>query len=334
MRHLGRALAVALAVLAVGAVGAPPTATAADVEALRSEAQALGSQVSELEGELAELNTQAEDLRDRMEGTSKQLGFLELQKHELDQVRDEAVERYSARAIDAYKRSPAATVELLLGAESMSELLTIAEAQVNAADEDAAAVDDLLETREALVDRQEAIDERQVALAYDAERIDAIGSELESHVFERRAILDEIVSKLHEIERQARLAAAASARPSVALLRLLAPAGPAPGIPDGFAGTGVSFEGVASWYGPGFEGNSTANGDVFDPDLYTAASKDLPFGTWLYVTYGGRGVVVMINDRGPYVEGRILDLSQAAAEAVGLSGIGWIEAEILIRTDG
>jgi rare lipoprotein A (peptidoglycan hydrolase) len=151
-------------------------------------------------------------------------------------------------------------------------------------------------------------------------------------VDERQAVLDEIVADIEALEEQARLAAASAARPSEALLRLLAPSGPAPDIPKGFAGTGVSFEGVASWYGPGFEGNNTASGDVFDPDLYTAASRDLPLGTWLFVTYGGRGVVVLINDRGPYVGDRVLDLSRAAAEAIGISGLGWVRAELLIQT--
>ena len=108
--------------------------------------------------------------------------------------------------------------------------------------------------------------------------------------------------------------------------------GPSNGIPEGFATTGVSFEGIASWYGPGFEGNPTASGQIFDPSLYTVASKELPLGTWLYVEHAGRGVVVLVNDRGPYVGDRILELSAPAARAIGISGLGWVRAEIIIRT--
>jgi rare lipoprotein A len=93
----------------------------------------------------------------------------------------------------------------------------------------------------------------------------------------------------------------------------------------------VAFEGVASWYGPGFEGNHTANGDIFDPSLFTAASKELPLGSWLYVQHQGKGVVVYVNDRGPYVDDRVLDLSQAAAETIGITGLGWIRATIIIK---
>ena len=79
---------------------------------------------------------------------------------------------------------------------------------------------------------------------------------------------------------------------------------------------------VASWYGPGFEGATTASGEPFDPSDYTAAHRTLPFGTKLIVTLDGRSVVVRVNDRGPYVAGRDLDLSQAAAEHIGLTAVG------------
>lgn len=87
---------------------------------------------------------------------------------------------------------------------------------------------------------------------------------------------------------------------------------------------------VASWYGPGFEGATTANGETFDPSGYTAASKTYDFGTLLIVTFEGRSAVVRVNDRGPYVEGRDLDLSQGAAEYLGLNsvGVGTVNVEV------
>lgn len=79
---------------------------------------------------------------------------------------------------------------------------------------------------------------------------------------------------------------------------------------------------LASWYGPGFAGQPTASGDVYDPSGYTAAHKTLPLGTQLIVSYRGNSVPVTVNDRGPYVGGRELDLSQGAAEAIGLTQAG------------
>jgi len=78
--------------------------------------------------------------------------------------------------------------------------------------------------------------------------------------------------------------------------------------------------GIASWYGPGFNGNHTANGEIYDMNGISAAHKTLPFGTVVRVVdmETGRSVVVRINDRGPFIEGRIIDLSKGAAEKLGI----------------
>lgn len=84
---------------------------------------------------------------------------------------------------------------------------------------------------------------------------------------------------------------------------------------------------VASHYGAE-SGNRTANGERFDGTSMTAAHKTLPFGTRLRVTYGGKSVVVRVNDRGPFVRGRQIDLSTAAARKLGLvkAGVGQVRA--------
>jgi rare lipoprotein A (peptidoglycan hydrolase) len=81
---------------------------------------------------------------------------------------------------------------------------------------------------------------------------------------------------------------------------------------------------VASWYGPGFAGRRTSSGETYNPEGLTAASKTLPLGSRVRVTNPdtGRSVVVRINDRGPFVRGRSLDLSHGAAKQIGLTGKG------------
>lgn len=83
-----------------------------------------------------------------------------------------------------------------------------------------------------------------------------------------------------------------------------------------------SQTGYASWYGPGFLGHRTANGERFTSQGYTAAHRSLPLGCRVLVTNheNGRSVVVRINDRGPYAYGRIIDLSHASAQAIHMSG--------------
>jgi rare lipoprotein A len=96
------------------------------------------------------------------------------------------------------------------------------------------------------------------------------------------------------------------------------------------SGSGRSFSGLASFYG-NESGSKTASGQRFNQNAMTAAHRSLPFGTKLRVTHGDRSVVVTINDRGPFVRGRVLDLSTAAARAVGLTsaGVGRVTAEVL-----
>ncbi len=94
--------------------------------------------------------------------------------------------------------------------------------------------------------------------------------------------------------------------------------------------TGWQEAGVASWYGPGFQGKRTASGERFDANAMTAAHRTLPFGTSVRVKslVNGKEVVVRINDRGPFIPGRIIDLSRAAALALGLTGVKRVELQL------
>jgi rare lipoprotein A len=87
---------------------------------------------------------------------------------------------------------------------------------------------------------------------------------------------------------------------------------------------GATQVGVASWYGPGFHGNPTASGEVYDQYELTAAHPTLPLGTRVLVTNleNGRQVEVRINDRGPFAKGRVIDLSYAAGRSLGMTGTG------------
>jgi len=97
--------------------------------------------------------------------------------------------------------------------------------------------------------------------------------------------------------------------------------------------TGQFIEGMASWYGKKFHGRKTASGEKYNMHNFTAAHRNLPFGTLLEVTHleNNKKVIVQINDRGPYIKKRILDLSKAAAEAIDMirKGCARIRAEII-----
>jgi rare lipoprotein A len=92
-------------------------------------------------------------------------------------------------------------------------------------------------------------------------------------------------------------------------------------------------EGYASYYGAALAGHRTASGETFDPNGFTAAHRELPFGSRIRVTNldNGRSVVVRVNDRGPFADGRVIDLSWAAARELGMlrSGVAHVHLELL-----
>jgi rare lipoprotein A len=110
-----------------------------------------------------------------------------------------------------------------------------------------------------------------------------------------------------------------------------AEATPATPAADSAIGTGWTQSGIASWYGPGFHGRRTANGERFNTNELTAAHRSLPFGTRVRVKsmVNGKEVIVRINDRGPFIKGRIIDLSRAAAQMIGLVGVKQVVVERL-----
>lgn len=100
--------------------------------------------------------------------------------------------------------------------------------------------------------------------------------------------------------------------------------------PAGRAASSWTQSGRVSWYGPGFHGRQTASGEIFDSGEFTMAHRSLPLGSRVRVTNldNGRSVVLRVNDRGPYVGGRIADLSRAAAGSLDFLDDGVVQARI------
>jgi rare lipoprotein A len=115
---------------------------------------------------------------------------------------------------------------------------------------------------------------------------------------------------------------------AAALRAVPAPQAPVPSLPA--EAPAWTQSGKVSWYGPGFHGRQTANGEIFDTNEMTMAHRSLAFGSTVRVTNldNGRSIVVRVNDRGPYVGGRIADLSHAAASRLGFVEHGVVHARI------
>jgi len=99
-----------------------------------------------------------------------------------------------------------------------------------------------------------------------------------------------------------------------------------------YVNKGEVFRGISSWYGPNFHGKRTASGEIYNMYAYTAANKIMPLGTIIKVTNlnNNKSVIVRVNDRGPFVKGRILDLSYAAGKKIGIDTTGTAPVKIVV----
>lgn len=339
------ALAFATAVLTMS----PPGASADELDDLLRDA----GDLPEIE-RLVALHERLEGLLLRFHRLEESVGRARLSVAEAflaaeraEAAVDAAQARLDARIRSAYQLGPGASMEAVLGAGSFTELVTFAEFAARAI-----SVDD--------ADLRATIVTRAIAAAMRA-RAEAEEASLVPRIERLRAILDEMRATIDDatdaavaaqVEEEARRAFEEEQRQiAEALARvgswdlgvidyqqdqshLLALLGPAGGrtcdTPEGLVATGRGFDGYATWYGWEFGGNPTATGAVFDPTLFTAANRWLPFGTFLRVRHGDRCAIVLVNDRGPYGDlDRVIDLSMAAGQHLGV-GVSWIEAEILL----
>jgi rare lipoprotein A len=344
----GRAL-VAAALACATALAAGRGATAGDLETARERAQSAGDEITALERELSSLRDETEAIRSEIESTSRDIGVLEGDIHTAEADLAAARNRYVTRAVEAYKAGPSAHMELVLSARDLSELYALAAATEHVSALDAEALEDLMRASATAEAAQDRLDDRKQKLMAANAKSAALEDSMEIKLASRREAFAALNTEIEKLEaqalREAREAAAAASGPYPSIPTGVPGGtaygdhppdryegtGPASSIPAMFKATGLSFEGEASWYGPGFEGKTTANGDIFDSSLFTVASKELPLGSYLFVQRGGRGVVVYVNDRGPYAGNRVLDLSRAAAQAIGISGVGWVRAEVIIK---
>lgn len=350
-----RSVRRALGALAVAAIAATAQhAAAEDIDTLRDEAERVGAEITAMSERLEELGEERRGLAEEIARADQEVAELELAISETEDAYERALERFEERAVEAYKDGGGGPdLALLLSAKDFTQMETLAQAISESAELDAEALEDLQDARAAAEDAQARLDQHRQDLMAAQARKDALATDIEDTIAARDRVLAELNDEIAEVAREAREEAREEAEATLedpewtpGKPSMVPPAnptwgthdpnrlvgtGPADGIPPLFTSTGVSFEGEASWYGPGFEGNTTANGDIFDSRLYTVASKTLAFGTYLYVEHGGRGVVVYVNDRGPYAGDRILDLSHAAAQAIGIGGVGWVRAQIIVK---
>ena len=336
-----RLLTAALVAAALPCVPVPALATPGGPKPLTS------ADLPRLTTELARVTAQAESLSADLDRAAAQDGGLRVAYARLDDARYAAQVALDTSARNAYMaqdqgfsawqyQMASGSAEVLArraasaGMHVDQSLVDAVTAQTKAVNRlqqqaDAYRAKLMVKARQVMAAEEAARDLYLQAKAIaDAEHAAAVQAALDA----QRAVLDGVSTTVAlaltpaQTERAKR--ALADEEPVIALLEKTGS-----GIPAGYVSTGQTVSGTASWYGPGFVGHPTASGAPYDAERLTCANKELPLGTVIHVTANGLAVNCLVNDRGPYVGDRILDMSLAGARALGYSGLAQVTIEVL-----
>jgi rare lipoprotein A (peptidoglycan hydrolase) len=258
--------------------------------------------------------------------------------------------RYDERMVVVYKRGSVEALSILLTSESLSDLVSRASVLARLAAEDSEIVAGLnLAASEARYQASTLEDLRAQDTALRTEQSARLET-LQDAIEEQERAIAHLNEEAREALRTARRLDADTRRRwresslplGVAIPRAEATVFPDSGgpflvsayMPLAYRSTDEAFGAVCSWYGNEFHGRGSASGQIFNENDFTCASKTLPFGTVLALTNGQRRIIVYVNDRGPFVAGRDLDLSKEAARSLGISGVEGVQAQIVVPYDG
>ncbi|MBI4260068.1 MAG: septal ring lytic transglycosylase RlpA family protein [Actinobacteria bacterium] len=348
MKREAAAVLVVLALLGPAA-GASAQSIEDRLDRARAEQERAALEVRGLQDVLRSLGAERARLEGEIERVTRLL--LRAYERELDaQGRlDRAEGRLDDRARAAYQLGPVGSFAVFLVADDPAELATAQEYAASAMEADVEAIEEVERARAVLEVARGEVEDRKAELGRDRRLLSQVLATAEEQLAMARAQarsagtqvarLEEELRAIEEARRRAARQAALSLDPAAgtdqeALLALLGPTGGRTcEVPEGLEDTGQQLSGLASWYGWDFAGQHTASGAVFDPRLFTAAHRDLPFGTFLRVRWQGNCVIVLVNDRGPYGDyDRIIDLSLGAAQYLGTEriGVAAVEADILV----
>lgn len=337
-----RAQSVVIAVLLLAAAPAGAQTSSDDLEQARDERSWAHAELEAISHDFDALAARYTKVQAEAELAAARLMDGLIIQSDLQAAAARARALLDGRADAIYRAGPAAFMDVLLGSSSPGDMLARQELVERALGQ---GIDEAVEAVEARDDAGQVVQDMEDARA-DLVRHQAHLSEIrfvmEVRLAEAEARLEGADRRIAQLERRRRELGDALALEDhylglievdgelSELLEMLGPTGGAGcEIPAALEATGEVFEGEASFYGEEFAGNPTAIGHVFNPALFTAAHRTLPLPSFLHVRYGGRCATVLVNDRGPYVDGRILDLSEGAAMYLRLPGVGDVRCEIL-----
>jgi len=348
MRTRGSALIVALAAILVSAPAAA-SPIGHQLSQARADREAKLVRLAQLRGQLHALSVRYSVLERQAGRASLRLveATREVQEARVAAAAAQALLDRHARTV--YEVGPSGVIEALLSAETFADVAAANEYSARVLGADAGALQAMESATAVLAVKQAAAARVRQRLVPKQNALASILGQMRSAVTEAVRLAERARRAVSSLEAQQAAIASASQREAGRDLvvggavgadqsKLLALLGPTGGrtceIPEGLRDTGKSFSGLATWYGWEFAGQGTASGAIFDPRLFTAANRWLPFGSFVRVRSGGKCAIVLINDRGPFGDAhRVLDLSMAAASYLGV-GVSAVRADVLVPVGG
>ncbi len=328
----------------------PPVARPSDdIDAIRSQLDQATARAVAIQDEIDALEADQRALDARLAVTGERIVEARDAVAEAERVHAEAETRFRSHLIEVYKRGRFDPVTVLLNADSLPDLLARADALSRIADDDRQVVADLNVAAADARYKEARLEELMVQDRGLRTEQDSRHQRLTALLAEQQAAVAVLTAEERAALERGRAAAAAARDEWVAASIPIgtpvefatATVDTHPGVdylvsasmPRTYISTGRTYPAVCSWYGPGFHGRTTASGQIFNQEDLTCASRTLPFGTVLALTRGSRRVIVYVNDRGPFIAGRDLDLSKAAAEALGFSGVQTVQVEVVTAAE-
>jgi len=325
---------VALLVLALFSFQ-PGAVAQGDEDSLKVEANRLAYEIVDLkarrktaEGESAALQMELEALDNEISAAGEGVRVLE---QELAERQD----AYNLSVRSLYERGDISELEVLLGSEELGEMWEDVDCYRRMMASEGEVLDELKGKLQELDLKKRDLRETKQKRGRLAETLNV--EVLDSRICELETRLSDINTRLRAIHGNGESPRQPAPDPTGWTVpppgKLLDRVPVSPPLSD-FECTGMTFSGYTTSYGSDFNGLPTASGVIFNMNDYTCAHRALPFGTWLLVTFRGRQAIVQVNDRGPFVPGRVLDLSEGAARSIGLGGVQWTDFEILVPRGG
>jgi rare lipoprotein A (peptidoglycan hydrolase) len=333
------------AALVTVAAAIPPGASAQSIQDQLEDARA--AQDSAMTAQQAAERTlrEYERVRAELELAVRDVMIASRARRELSEEIDGAQQLLDRRASMAYQLGPALTIELFLGSRTPGDFASVQEYLAHTIQVDEATLADVTGARHDLQEVSDRMERTREGLAEQELRLRLLAADAAARIEAAKSDAEAASRDISRLEKELADAQAAAAAALATLVdatkgfdqsELLALLGPSEGkgckIPDGLEDTGQRVDGLSSWYGWEFAGQTTASGAIFDPTLFTVANKELPLNVFLRIHYKGKCAIALLNDRGPYGGGRVFDVSEAVADYLGYlgAGVAWVEADVLV----